>query len=90
MNQKVHEVFSPKIDNVFLYLTVDGQDYRLRWADCSTKLETATLAEWNYFEISPSGYGIHWPFLDEELAINSLLKQAELWDMSQEERIQFA
>ena len=27
----------------------------------------------NLFEISPSGYGIHWPLLDEDLSIDGLL-----------------
>ena len=25
------------------------------------------------FEISPSGYGIHWPLLDEDISIDGLL-----------------
>ncbi len=27
----------------------------------------------SHFEISPSGYGIHWPDIDEDLAIDSLI-----------------
>jgi hypothetical protein len=30
--------------------------------------------ERNEFKISPSGYGIHWSLLDEDLSINGLLK----------------
>ncbi|MFZ4524578.1 MAG: DUF2442 domain-containing protein [Chlorobium sp.] len=25
------------------------------------------------FEVSPSGYGIHWPLLDEDISIDALL-----------------
>jgi hypothetical protein len=28
-------------------------------------------------EVSPSGYGLHWPLIDEDLAITPLLKKAE-------------
>ncbi|MFI5222153.1 MAG: DUF2442 domain-containing protein, partial [Bacteroidia bacterium] len=27
------------------------------------------------FEISPSGYGIHWSLIDEDLSINGLIKK---------------
>jgi hypothetical protein len=26
------------------------------------------------FEVSPSGYGIHWPELDEDLSIDGMIK----------------
>lgn len=29
-------------------------------------------------EVSPSGYGIHWPELDEDLAVTPLLRHAEV------------
>ena len=28
------------------------------------------------FEISPSGYGIHWPLIDEHLSVEGLLRGA--------------
>ncbi len=74
---KIHEVHSIKIDDTYLYLTVDRQPYRVKWADCSTKLAQATPIEREYVEVSPSGYGLHWPRLDEDLAIDSLMAQAE-------------
>lgn len=37
------------------------------------KLITATQEELNNFQISPSGYGIHWPDLDEDISIKSFL-----------------
>ena len=36
-------------------------------------LEKASDEERNNFEISPSGYGIHWPLLDEDISIDGLL-----------------
>jgi len=32
-----------------------------------------TWAESAAYEISPSGYGIHWPLIDEDLSIDGLL-----------------
>jgi len=37
------------------------------------RLATASEAELQNFEISPSGYGIHWPDLDEDISIKSFI-----------------
>jgi hypothetical protein len=42
----------------------------------SKKLELATDIQRNLFTISPSGYGIHWPLLDEDLSVDFLIKVA--------------
>jgi hypothetical protein len=36
-------------------------------------LAQASDAELKHFEISPSGYGIHWPLIDEDISIDGLL-----------------
>ena len=77
MNNKIHEVEILKTDHTFLYLKVDQQSYRIRWVDCSSKLAQANQTERDYLEVSPSGYGLHWPLIDEDLAITPLLKQAK-------------
>jgi hypothetical protein len=66
-----------KADTSHLYLTVDGQAYRIQWIDCSPKLAGATLMQRQYVDVSPSGYGLHWPLIDEDLAVTPLLRQAE-------------
>jgi len=75
--EKFHNVQSTHVDDAHLYLTVDGHAYRLRWVDCSPKLMRATRSERQHIEVSPSGYGLHWPQLDEDLAITPLLQNAE-------------
>ena len=37
------------------------------------KNPNASDIERKIYEISPSGYGIHWPLLDEDLSIDGLL-----------------
>lgn len=74
---KVHVVQSVHVDDTYLYLTVDGQAYRLRWSDCSSRLVKATLPQRKRLEVSPSGYGIHWPDVDEDLAVSPLIEHAE-------------
>ena len=44
-------------------------------AEISLSAQNASEEEKTLFEISPSGYGIHWPLLDEDLSIDGLLKR---------------
>jgi len=46
------------------------------WEKCSDRLAHASLVERNRAELSPSGYGIHWPLIDEDLAVGPLLRAA--------------
>lgn len=77
MNKKIHEVEIIKTDDTYLYLNVDKKSYRIRWANCSPKLARASQTEREYMEVSPSGYGLHWPLIDEDLAVTPLLEHAE-------------
>jgi hypothetical protein len=40
----------------------------------SSKLLDASEGERNLYWISASGYGIHWPLIDEHLSIEKLIK----------------
>ncbi|MDV7391258.1 DUF2442 domain-containing protein [Arthrospira platensis SPKY1] len=44
--------------------------------DLPRTLQTATTEARETFTISPSGYGIHWPLLDEDLSLKGLLALA--------------
>ncbi len=56
-----------------ILLLVDGKEVKVRLDKISPKLKSADEIQRNIFTISPSGYGIHWPLIDEDLAIGSLL-----------------
>lgn len=70
---KYHEVTDIIFLENILKMTIDDQTYEFDLATISTRLETASELERNKFEISPSGYGIHWPLIDEDLTIDGLL-----------------
>ena len=57
-----------------LILIVDEKEYRFKLEDISPKLRKAGKKERELFEISSSGYGIHWPLLDEDLSVEALIK----------------
>ena len=41
-------------------------------ADISQKLMHASSIERNTYKISPSGFGVHWPLIDEDLSFPNL------------------
>lgn len=77
MEGQQHDVQTAWTDDTYLWIVVEGTVCRIRWSDCSRRLLEADATQRKRFEISPSGYGIHWPEIDEDLAIASLLLNAE-------------
>jgi hypothetical protein len=71
---KVHDISDIRFEKDFLILIADGQILKLKLSDISRKLANASDEERKYYKISPSGYGIHWEALDEDLSIDGLLK----------------
>jgi len=72
MNKR-HEVKKVSFENNHMRLEVDGKEYVFDLRDVSSRLLEASMEERMRFEISPSGYGIHWPLIDEDLSIDGLL-----------------
>lgn len=71
--KKHHQVTELHFEGDFMILSIDGQKKRFKVSEISPALHHASEQEKNTFEISPSGYGIHWPLLDEDLSIDGLL-----------------
>jgi Protein of unknown function (DUF2442) len=57
-----------------LILLLGERRLRIPWEKCSPRLAAASEQERMFAELSPGGYGIHWPLLDEDLSVNGLLK----------------
>ncbi|MBI1306167.1 MAG: DUF2442 domain-containing protein [Bacteroidetes bacterium] len=67
------------IDKIFfndsmMTLNIDGEEFQFELSKVSNKLFQATEMERSLYKISPSGYGIHWPLIDEDLSVDALLK----------------
>ena len=71
--KKYHEVHEVRFEADKLLVHVDGQCLERDLSDLSQLLLNATDQERHHFQVSPSGYGIHWPLLDEDLSIDGLL-----------------
>ncbi len=68
-----HKIENIKIENKVLSLVVDDHLVKMDLSDVSPLLSKASKAELDNFEVSPSGYGIHWPQLDEDISVDGLL-----------------
>ena len=82
MDRKYHDIEVIQTDQDGLHLRVDSEVMRIAWIDCSVLLAEASAVEREIIEIAPSGYGLHWPLLDEDLALEPLLAKAQVVDLS--------
>ena len=57
-----------------LILILDSGTISIPWEDCSERLARASFVERSRAVLSPSGYGIHWPMIDEDLAVGPLAR----------------
>ena len=71
--KKYHQVESVRFEKSSIHLIVDSKSIKRELKDISPLLATAKEEELKEFEISPAGYGIHWPSLDEDISIDGLL-----------------
>ena len=58
-------------------MIVDGEQYSFEIKDISDRLVHARDFERERYEVSPAGYGLHWPLVDEDLSVDGLLKTAK-------------
>ncbi len=78
MQSKTRPVLAKAIEATpeALIVTTESGSVSIPWESCSERLARASLLERSRAELSPSGYGIHWPLIDEDLAVGALLKGA--------------
>jgi hypothetical protein len=70
---KAHDVRNVSVSGCLLHLDVDGVSYEIDLAKQSRRLARATQGQRETIEVSPSGYGLHWPEVDEDLSVDGLI-----------------
>ena len=68
-----HKIDYIKFSSDILSLGIDGTDFSFKLAEISPRLVKASKAELENCIVSPSGYGINWPSIDEDISIDGLL-----------------
>lgn len=72
-----HNIQEITFEKNTINMHIDGKEIRVSLDKISPKLKTANDLERNLYKISPSGYGIHWPLIDEDLSVDAILKISE-------------
>jgi hypothetical protein len=72
-----HKIEELTFDNNYIFLKVDGKTLMIPLKKASKKLLEADDIQKGIYKISASGYGIHWPLIDEDLSVDNLIKIAE-------------
>ncbi|MCY7406611.1 MAG: DUF2442 domain-containing protein [Alkalinema sp. CAN_BIN05] len=75
---KLYDVQDINFNDDVMLLTVNGECYHVAVKDASDRLFQASDIDRRLYKIAPSGYGIHWITLDEDLSIQGLLKIATI------------
>lgn len=70
---KHHKVESVKVSHGVLAAVVDGKPLSVDLRALSPLLQRASDGDLEIFQVSPAGYGIHWPLVDEDISIDGLL-----------------
>ena len=70
---KAHDIQHVSFSGTIMHLRVDGKDYQIDIAGESERLRNATQKQRENFEISPAGYEIYWPDVDEDLSVDGLI-----------------
>lgn len=72
--EKLNNIESIEFTKETLLIKIDNIMHQLDLKVISNKLLKASEEERNNYIISPSNYGIHWPMIDEDISLNSLLQ----------------
>ncbi|MBI2497596.1 MAG: DUF2442 domain-containing protein [Opitutae bacterium] len=70
---KVHPEEKISFSGDQMTLVVDSRRVTVALRTVSPRRAAATAKQRMNYEISPSGYGIHWPELDEDRSVDALL-----------------
>ncbi|MBX3164783.1 MAG: DUF2442 domain-containing protein [Bacteroidetes bacterium] len=70
-----HNIQNITFDKGFMCLKIDNKSIKIALDKISSKLKNADDLQRSFYKISPSGYGIHWSLIDEDLSVEAILKQ---------------
>ena len=72
-----HSIKDITFENGVMIININNQVLKFQLNKVSKKLLDATDLQRQFYRISPSGYGIHWPMIDEDLSIEHLIKMSD-------------
>ena len=70
-----HQISEIKFEKKQMIIVFEDRELKVNLEEVSSKLLLATDVERALYKISPSGYGIHWPLIDEDLSVRGLIQK---------------
>jgi len=74
MTETKHRVTIESVSEDRLTLQIDGETVSAAWEHLSERLAEAPRVARESIVISPAGYGLHWPLVDEDLSVDGILR----------------
>lgn len=70
MIETKHQVTIESVDEDRLTIQIDGEIVSAEWKNLSDRLAKAHMVARESIVISPAGYGLHWPLVEEDLSVD--------------------
>ncbi len=70
-----HQISEIKFEKNQMIIVFEDGELKVNLEEVSSKLLLATDVERALYKISPSGYGIHWPLIDEDLSVKGIIQR---------------
>jgi len=72
--EKAYDILGIMFESGHIIIKLTEKVLSFQLSEISDRLSHATGSELLDYKVTPSGYGIHWKQLDEDISINGLLK----------------
>lgn len=69
----IHKIEKIDFEGPYMLLKVDGRNHKIDLRKQSKLLAESPERVRRNYVLSPSGYGIHWPEIDEDLSIDGMI-----------------
>ncbi|MBK9108522.1 MAG: DUF2442 domain-containing protein [Saprospiraceae bacterium] len=73
ITDQIFKATEVKIIDQNLHIFIEDRCFSFHLSSLSDVFKTASSESISNFKLSPSGYGIHWPDLNEDISIHVLL-----------------
>ena len=70
---KHYQAIEVSFEDDTMVLDIDGEIHLINITEQSQKLAKASQEQRQHYVVSPAGYGIHWPEIDEDLSLDGLI-----------------
>ena len=70
--KRYYNVQDVQFEDNNIVLKINGEQKRFPLEKVSKRLFHANFSDRQTYEVSSSGYGIHWPLIDEDISIDGL------------------